>query len=70
MEHIPTDVVIAGVYVPPLLVATCLGGLAAFLTAWLLNRTRLARFFFAPPLVFAAMTVLYTGLIGTFVIEV
>ena len=64
------DFAIGGVYLPPLFVAGCLGWLAAVLTVRLLNRKRLARFFYSPPLVFVALTVIYTGLIGTFVIEV
>jgi len=39
-------------------------------TARLLNRYRLARYFFYPPLVFIAFTIIYTILIGTFVIGV
>jgi hypothetical protein len=32
----------------------------------LLNRYRLSRYFFYPPLVFVALAVIYTWLIGTF----
>jgi len=42
----------------------------AALTAMLLNRFRLSRFFFYPPLVFVALAVVYTGLIGTFIIPI
>ena len=55
---------------PPLLVAAILGTIAAVATACLLNRYRLSRCFFYPPLVFLALMVIYTALIGTYVIGV
>jgi hypothetical protein len=39
-------------------------------TVHLLNRYRLSRFFFYPPLVFLALIVIYTVLIGTFIVGV
>lgn len=68
MSYIPHEFTLGGVYFPPLLIAGLLGVLAAVLTATLLNRYRLSRFFFYPPLVFIALAVIYTGLIGTFFI--
>jgi hypothetical protein len=56
--------------VPPLLLAAIIGTALAVVTASLLNRTRLSRHFFYPPLGFLAMTVIYTVLIGTFFIPV
>jgi hypothetical protein len=70
MHYIPKEFTIGGVYLPPLLIAGFFGVLAAALTAMLLNRYRLSRFFFYPPLVFLALAVIYTGLIGTFIIPV
>jgi len=64
MGGIPHEVVIGGVYLPPFLVAAVLGLLASLATARLLNRFRLSRFFFYPPLVFLALMVIYTVLIG------
>jgi hypothetical protein len=66
MQYIPKEFAIGGVYFPPLLIASILGVLAAGLTAMLLNRYRLSRYFFYPPLVFVALAVIYTWLIGTF----
>lgn len=63
--NFPTEVAIGGVYMPPLLVATLLGTLPAVLVARLLNRYRLSRFFFYPPLVFVALTVIFTVVVGT-----
>ena len=70
MYFISKEFVIGGVYFPPLLIAAILGVLAAALTAMLLNRYRLSRFLYNPPLVFLALAVIYTGLIGTFLIPV
>ncbi len=70
MQYIPKEFAIGGVYFPPLLIAGLLGVLAATLTVVLLNRYRLSRLFYYPPLIFLALAVLYTGLIGTFVVPV
>ena len=43
---IPHEFAIGEVYMPPLLVAAFLGLIAAFMTAHLLNRYRLTRYFF------------------------
>ena len=68
MDYIPSEFTIGGVYMPPLLIAGLLGFAAAVLTARLLDRFRLSRYLFYPPLVFVALAVIYTVLIGTFVI--
>lgn len=68
MFFIPKEFTIGGVYFPPLLIAGIIGVTLAVLTALLLNRYRLSRYFFYPPLVFLALAVIYTGLIGTFIV--
>lgn len=55
---------------PPLLVAALFGVIAAIVTANLLNRYRLSRYFFYPPLVFLALMVIHTLLIGEFIIGI
>ena len=70
MKPIPHEFAIGEVYMPPLLVAAFLGLIAAMLTARLLNRYRLTRYFFYPPLVFIALTIIYTVFIGTLIIGV
>jgi hypothetical protein len=70
MNDIPHEFAVGGVFMPPLLVAGLFGTLAAIITIGLLNRFRLAKYFFYPPLVFVALAVIYTGLIGTFIIPV
>jgi hypothetical protein len=66
----PHEFAIGGVFMPPLLIAAIFGTIAAVVTARLLNRYRLSRYFFYPPLVFVALAVIYTVLIGTFIIKV
>ena len=68
MQLIPSEFVIGGVYFPPMLIAGLLGTAAAWLTAQLLNRFRLSRFFAYPPLVLLSLAVIYTVLLGTFLI--
>jgi hypothetical protein len=67
--NIPSEFAIGGVYMPPMLIASILATLLAVLTAWLLNRYRLSRYFFYPPLVFVALTIIYAVIIGTFFIR-
>jgi hypothetical protein len=66
--NIPAEFAIGGVYMPPLLIAALLGTVGAIVAARLLNRTRLSRYFFYPPLVFVALTVIFTVLVGAAVI--
>ena len=66
----PSEFAIGGVYLPPMLIAAVFGIIAALLTARLLNRYRLSRYFFYPPLVFLALMVIYTLLIGEFIIGI
>lgn len=55
---------------PPLFVASLLGLMVAVVVARLLNKYRLSRYFFYPPLVFVAMLAIFTVLIGTFILPV
>ena len=66
----PHEFAIGGVYMPPLLIAAILGTIGAVVTACLLNRYRLSRYFFYPPLAFVALAIIYTVFIGTFIIKV
>lgn len=69
MHHVPSEFAIGGVFMPPLLVAGLLGAIAAVMTTRLLNRYRLSKYFFYPPLVSLALMIIYTVLIGTFIIK-
>ena len=68
MTLIPHELYVGEVFFPPMLVDAALGLLAATITARLLNRFRLSRYFYHPPLVLIALTVIYTGLFSIFVI--
>ena len=69
-EYVPSEFNIGGVYFPPLLIAALLGAVLAWVSVRLLNRYRLSRFMFYPPLIFVAIAIIYTCLIGTFLIPV
>ena len=68
-DLIPNEFAIGGVYLPPLLICGVLGLLLATWSAQMLNKYRLSRYFFYPPLVFVSLAVIYTVLIGTFIIR-
>jgi hypothetical protein len=54
-DYVPSEISIGGVYFPPLLLAGIWGMILAWLTAILLNRYRLSRFFAYPPVVFTRL---------------
>jgi len=66
----PHEFAIGGVYLPPLLVAAFFGAIAAMVTGQLLNRYRLSRYLFYPPLVLLSLMIIYTVLIGALIIGV
>ena len=68
MKLIPSEFALGGVFLPPLLVAALLALVATWLTASALNRFRLSRYFFYPPLVYFALLFIYTVVISTFFI--
>ena len=70
MSTIPHEIAIGGIYLPPLLIASFFGVIAAVITFRLLNRYRLSKYFFYPPLVSLSLMVIYTLLIGIFVFKV
>ena len=68
VQQLPHEFAIGGVYMPPLLVGGLLAALLTVLTAHLLNRYRLSRYFFYPPLVSLSMMVIYSVFIGTYIV--
>jgi type II secretory pathway component PulF len=68
MLPLPHEFAIGGVYLPPLLVAGVLAVIATVLTTRLLNRYRMSRYVFYPPLVLLALAIIYTVVLGTFII--
>jgi len=68
MHLFPHELYVGEVFFPPLLLDAALGLAAAWLTARLLNRFRLSRYFYHPPLVLIALAVIYTGLFSIFLL--
>lgn len=68
MHFVPSEITIGGIYVPPLLILGILGTLAAVVTSRGLNRFRLSIYFFYPPLVFVALTIIFTVFFGAVLI--
>jgi len=68
MHFLPHELYIGEVFFPPMLLDATLGLAAAWLTARLLNRFRLSRYFYHPPLVLIALAVIYTGLFSIFLL--
>ena len=70
MPHpIPSELPLWETYFPPALVIGFLGFLAAWLVSKILNDTRLARFFWNPPLAFLAIWALMSAVIGLFLLS-
>ena len=67
---VPAEFAIGDIYLPPMLVAALLGVIAVMVTVRALDRYRLSQYFFYPPVVLIALTVIYTLLIGTLLIGV
>jgi hypothetical protein len=63
MNQIPHEIAIGGIYMPPLFVAALMGIVLAIIVARILNKYRLSKYFFYPPLVFVAMVVIFTVLV-------
>jgi len=64
----PHEFAIAGVYMPPMLVAGLFGVIATVLSARLISHYRWSKYFAFPPAVFLALMVIYTVFFGTFII--
>jgi hypothetical protein len=68
IADMPSEFVFGGVYFSPLLIASVIGVLIAWLLTQLLNRLDLSRFVWWPPLFFLALVVICTALVGAFLI--
>jgi hypothetical protein len=66
MHLIPREIYLGEIFFPPMLLDAALGLVAASLTARLLNRFRVSRYFYHPPLVLISLAVIYTGLFSIF----
>jgi len=68
MHLFPHEIYVGEVLFSPMLLEAVLELAAAWLTARLLNRFRLSRYFYYPPLVLIALAVIYTGLFSIFLV--
>ena len=68
MHLVPHEIHLGEIFFPPMLLDAALGLVAASLTARLLNRFRMSRYFSHPPLVLIALAVIYTGLFSIFLV--
>jgi len=66
MHLIPHELHVGEIFFPPILLNATLGLLATSITARLLNRFRVSRYFYYPSLVLIALAVIYTGLLSIF----
>lgn len=66
---IPAELSVAGIYIPPALVVLLAGFVLSFVAVKVLNRLRLSRFFWYPPLGFLALWLLTSSLIGLFLVS-
>ena len=69
-DYLPIEQSIGGIYYSPILAASILGFLLAWLVARMLNRFRLVHYIWYPPLFFLALTVICTGLVGRLFIPI
>ena len=69
-DHLPIEQSFGGIYFSPILIASILGIILAWLITRVLNTLRLVRFIWHPPLFFLALSVICTGFVGTFIIPV
>ncbi|WP_310619464.1 DUF1656 domain-containing protein [Flexibacterium corallicola] len=70
MNGIPSELSIGDVYFPPLLIVALLGFLLSWITSRMLNRYRLTRFLVYPPAVFVGLAVIYSAIIGSWIIPI
>jgi hypothetical protein len=68
MHLIPHELNIGEIFFPPMLIDAAFGLAAALITARLLTRFRVSRFFYHPPLVLISLTVIYTGVFSIFLV--
>jgi len=68
MVPIPQEFAIAGIYLPPLLVASGFALPLTVASVRVMDHYRMSKYFFYPPVIPLALMVIYTVLIGTFFI--
>ncbi len=69
LANIPVEISYGGVYLPPLFFVVLFGVISAYFISVILNRSGLSRYFWRPPLVFVALVLLMSSLIGLIIIS-
>jgi hypothetical protein len=69
INQYPHELQLGDVYITPVIVVLALGFFSALFTGWILNKTKLARYFYITEYVFLAIMVLYVILIDKFLIR-
>ncbi len=64
MSNVPHEIAILGIFCPPLLVATMIGMFLAWGTKYILTRLQLSHYLASPPLVYIALTIIFTSVVG------
>ena len=69
LTDVPSEIQFLGLYFSPLFVSILAGLVCAVIVAKQLNLTGLSRFFWHPPLAYAALWLLATALINLFILR-
>jgi uncharacterized membrane protein YeaQ/YmgE (transglycosylase-associated protein family) len=64
IENVPVEISFSGIYFPPIFFVIVFGVIGAFVITSVLNRTGLSKYFWHPPLVFLAISVLISAVIA------
>jgi hypothetical protein len=65
----PHELIVADVYLSPIVIVTLISFILAIITTMMLNRLKISRYFFAPSYTFIAIMVLYILLIDRYWIK-
>lgn len=66
---IPHEISFGWVYVPPLALVVLFGIITAWIISVVLNRTRLSRYFWRPPIAFLGFVLIMSSLFGLFILS-
>ncbi|WP_211830050.1 DUF1656 domain-containing protein [Kistimonas asteriae] len=65
MSSVPHEIAFLGIFCPPLLTATVIGMFLAWAVNFVLTRLQLSHYLASPQLVYLALTILFTNLVGS-----
>jgi len=64
IEKVPVEISFSGIYFPPIFFVIVFGVIGAYVITSVLNRTRLSKYFWHPPLAFLAISVIISTVIA------